>query len=220
MNNFNEVRFPGDRRDCQKCHTVDANGVGTEQVFETPPDGLLPTTAPRDWYHADGPLHDCVPGLPRHQAGGGARILHDGALRRGLRHLPRSRRRLLRRQDACAVGVRSAPYVEGVNVKNRWVLFRITVIAAAALAASPISLRAQAPAGAPTPTPSTPAPQSATHTSGTPVCADCHEAEVKAFASNPHARWSSKDPKPVPRTPAAPVTATGRSTWKPTATST
>ena len=50
VNNFNEVRFPGDRRDCQKCHTVDANGVGTEQVFETPPDGLLPTTAPRDWY--------------------------------------------------------------------------------------------------------------------------------------------------------------------------
>jgi len=49
-NNYNEVRFPGDRRDCQTCHTQDASGVGTEQVSETPPAGLLPTTAPRDWY--------------------------------------------------------------------------------------------------------------------------------------------------------------------------
>ena len=47
---FNEVRFPGDRRDCQKCHTTDANGVGTEQVLETPPPGLLATDTPRDWY--------------------------------------------------------------------------------------------------------------------------------------------------------------------------
>ncbi len=46
---FNDVRFPGDRRDCQTCHTV-VSGVGTEEVSETPPDGLLPTTAPRDWY--------------------------------------------------------------------------------------------------------------------------------------------------------------------------
>lgn len=47
---FNGVLFPGDRRDCQKCHTTDANGVGTEQVSETPPAGLLPTTTLRDWY--------------------------------------------------------------------------------------------------------------------------------------------------------------------------
>ena len=49
-NNFNGLRFPGDRRDCQKCHTTDANGVGTQQVSETPPAGLLPTITLRDWY--------------------------------------------------------------------------------------------------------------------------------------------------------------------------
>jgi OmcA/MtrC family decaheme c-type cytochrome len=45
VNNFNEVRFPGDRRDCATCHTGDS-----EQVFETPPAGLLPTITLRDWY--------------------------------------------------------------------------------------------------------------------------------------------------------------------------
>jgi len=49
VNTFNDVRFPGDRRDCQKCHTT-VNGVGTEQVSETPPPGLLATQTPRDWY--------------------------------------------------------------------------------------------------------------------------------------------------------------------------
>jgi OmcA/MtrC family decaheme c-type cytochrome len=43
--NFNEVRFPGDRRDCLKCHVPGAN-----QVSETPPEGLLPTITLRDWY--------------------------------------------------------------------------------------------------------------------------------------------------------------------------
>jgi OmcA/MtrC family decaheme c-type cytochrome len=50
VNNFNEVRFPGDRRDCQKCHTTYADGTGTEQVSENPPPGLLATQTPRDWY--------------------------------------------------------------------------------------------------------------------------------------------------------------------------
>ena len=45
VNNFNEVRFPGDRRDCEKCHVP-----GTQQVLEEPPAGLLPTNTPRDWY--------------------------------------------------------------------------------------------------------------------------------------------------------------------------
>jgi OmcA/MtrC family decaheme c-type cytochrome len=47
---FNHLRFPGDLRDCQTCHTTDANGVGTEEVSETPPPGLLATQTPRDWY--------------------------------------------------------------------------------------------------------------------------------------------------------------------------
>ena len=47
---FNGVRFPGDRRDCQKCHTTYADGTGTEQVSENPPPGLLATQTPKDWY--------------------------------------------------------------------------------------------------------------------------------------------------------------------------
>ncbi len=42
---FNEVRFPGDRRDCEKCHVS-----GTQQVLENPPAGLLATQTPKDWY--------------------------------------------------------------------------------------------------------------------------------------------------------------------------
>lgn len=45
VNNFNELRFPGDRRDCATCHTGDS-----QQVSETPPRGLLPTETLRDWY--------------------------------------------------------------------------------------------------------------------------------------------------------------------------
>jgi len=45
VNNFNGVRFPGDRRDCEKCHVP-----GAEEVLENPPDGLLPTTTARDWF--------------------------------------------------------------------------------------------------------------------------------------------------------------------------
>jgi len=45
VNNFNGVRFPGDLRDCEKCHLA-----GTEEVLEMPPAGLLPTTTARDWY--------------------------------------------------------------------------------------------------------------------------------------------------------------------------
>ena len=45
VNNFNEVLFPGDRRDCAKCHVTDS-----QQVAETPPAGLLPTVTLRDWY--------------------------------------------------------------------------------------------------------------------------------------------------------------------------
>ena len=41
VNNFNEVMFPGDRRNCEKCHLKD-----TQQL--PPPKGLLPTVAPRD----------------------------------------------------------------------------------------------------------------------------------------------------------------------------
>lgn len=45
VNNFNDVRFPGDRRDCVKCHVP-----GAQELSETPLPGLLPTPTPRDWY--------------------------------------------------------------------------------------------------------------------------------------------------------------------------
>ena len=45
VNNFNEIRFPGDRRDCETCHIA-----GTEEVIGTPPAGWLATNTPRDWY--------------------------------------------------------------------------------------------------------------------------------------------------------------------------
>lgn len=40
--NFNEIRFPGDRRDCSKCHVE-----GTQQL--PLPDSNLATPSPRDW---------------------------------------------------------------------------------------------------------------------------------------------------------------------------
>jgi OmcA/MtrC family decaheme c-type cytochrome len=43
--NFNGVRFPGDRRDCEKCHVP-----GAEDVSGTPSAGLLPTVTQRDRY--------------------------------------------------------------------------------------------------------------------------------------------------------------------------
>jgi OmcA/MtrC family decaheme c-type cytochrome len=44
-NTFNEVRFPGDRRDCQTCHLP-----GTYTVPDNPPAGRLATATPRDWF--------------------------------------------------------------------------------------------------------------------------------------------------------------------------
>jgi OmcA/MtrC family decaheme c-type cytochrome len=41
-NNFNEIRFPGDRRNCAKCHVNNS--------YQIPlPDGLLPSQSPRGW---------------------------------------------------------------------------------------------------------------------------------------------------------------------------
>lgn len=44
-NTFNGVRFPGDRRDCEKCHVP-----GTEEIPDNAPPGLLATATPKDWY--------------------------------------------------------------------------------------------------------------------------------------------------------------------------
>lgn len=44
-NNFNEVRFPGDRRDCLTCHVA-----GAYQVPDELPAGRLATTTLRDWF--------------------------------------------------------------------------------------------------------------------------------------------------------------------------
>jgi len=42
---FNDVRFPGDLRDCLTCHVE-----GTQQVLENLPAGRLPTQTPNDFY--------------------------------------------------------------------------------------------------------------------------------------------------------------------------
>jgi OmcA/MtrC family decaheme c-type cytochrome len=42
---FNDVRFPGDRRDCEKCHAP-----GGQEVPENPPAGLLPVVTQRDYF--------------------------------------------------------------------------------------------------------------------------------------------------------------------------
>jgi OmcA/MtrC family decaheme c-type cytochrome len=47
--NFNEVTFPGDRRDCEKCHLPD-----TEQL--PLPKGVLPSVAPRDYINPMQPV--------------------------------------------------------------------------------------------------------------------------------------------------------------------
>ncbi len=52
--NFNEVRFPGDRRDCLKCHADVA--AGQQQTYAVPlPDDVLPTPTLRDWYSPQQP---------------------------------------------------------------------------------------------------------------------------------------------------------------------
>lgn len=49
VNNFNDVLFPGDRRDCLKCHATVPSGQ--QQTFEVPlPDGVLPTPTLRNPY--------------------------------------------------------------------------------------------------------------------------------------------------------------------------
>jgi len=45
VNNFNDVRFPGDRRDCATCHTNDS-----QQVAENADPRWLATVTQRDWY--------------------------------------------------------------------------------------------------------------------------------------------------------------------------
>ncbi len=50
INNFNEVRFPGDRRDCQQCHVA-----GAYVVAEFPPTDRLSTITLRDFFSPQGP---------------------------------------------------------------------------------------------------------------------------------------------------------------------
>lgn len=49
--NFNGVLFPGDRRDCLKCHLS-----GTYSVPDVTPDGRLSVATPRDYYSPQGPV--------------------------------------------------------------------------------------------------------------------------------------------------------------------
>src|SRR4029079_234499 len=48
VNNFNEVRYPGDRRDCLACHTSAA-------TYALPPGGTLDNPTQRDYFGPQGP---------------------------------------------------------------------------------------------------------------------------------------------------------------------
>ncbi|MGH9367223.1 MAG: OmcA/MtrC family decaheme c-type cytochrome [Thermoanaerobaculia bacterium] len=50
--NFNEVRFPGDRRDCETCHVPGAQQVPEDEALAT----RLPTVTLRDWYTPTQPV--------------------------------------------------------------------------------------------------------------------------------------------------------------------
>jgi len=67
---------------------------------------------------------------------------------------------------------------------------RTAIVLAGILGAAGAIALAQEPT-APTPTPAAKAAST-----GAPKCGDCHTAEVAAFASNPHARWSHKGKQP------------------------
>ena len=65
-NNFNEVRFPGDRRDCQKCHVPGAYQVPEDNALAT----RIPTVTLRDWYSPMQPVAAACLGChsEKHQA--------------------------------------------------------------------------------------------------------------------------------------------------------
>ena len=51
VNNFNDVRFPADRRDCLKCHVA-----GAYTVPDATPKGRLATQTPRDYFSPQQPI--------------------------------------------------------------------------------------------------------------------------------------------------------------------
>jgi OmcA/MtrC family decaheme c-type cytochrome len=52
VNNFNEVRFPGDRKDCLKCH---ASTAAYQVIEDAVAEGRLSTQTPRDYFSPQGP---------------------------------------------------------------------------------------------------------------------------------------------------------------------
>jgi OmcA/MtrC family decaheme c-type cytochrome len=50
VNNYNELLFPGDRRECTTCHVPDS-----QQVAENLPAGRIPTVTLQDWYSPQQP---------------------------------------------------------------------------------------------------------------------------------------------------------------------
>jgi hypothetical protein len=179
VNNFNEIRFPGDRRDCTTCHLED-----TQQVLATLPPGRLPTETLRDWYTPQQPTAAACLGCHDSERRR-ACVRQHGPLRRSLRgcHGPNAGSRSTRLTAISAVvGPRRVWRSEGV--KSRVGLAGVAWLAGLVLV--PVLL-AQAPA--PTPTPKPPAPATTPSAAAeVPKCADCHEAQVKGFGSNPHAR--------------------------------
>ncbi len=99
VNNFNEVRFPGDRRDCATCHA--------ERHLEHRGNRSAGNAADDDaarLVHAAAPHGGGLPGVPRFPGRGVPRVHQHGALRGGLRRVPRGQRGLGGRKGPRALG--------------------------------------------------------------------------------------------------------------------
>ena len=200
---FNGVRFPGDRRDCETCHVARHRGAPRQRAAGPPRDGNA-----EGLVHADAAQCRRVPRLPRHPGGGRARVHDDGAVRRGLRHLPRSRRRLRGRQGSRSIGAVVGPLLlslRGVGWERHEGRDRSSAgrggpdrgIAPRAVGSA--NGLAQTPTPKPTTTPAAPAAtEKAAAASELPKCGECHTDVASAFAANPHARVAHGEKKPDP----------------------
>ena len=111
VTNFNEVRFPGDRRDCTTCHLED-----TQQVAGDPAAGPASDTDAARLVHAAAAHGGRVPRLPRLPVRRRPCVRQHGPVRRGVRGLPRRQRRFLGRQGSRSVGTAAGlllPFREG-----------------------------------------------------------------------------------------------------------
>ena len=95
--------FGGPTQQLQRGHATPATAATAWRATRRQPtatsrsDGALERRHAARLLHAAGPRHGGVPRLPRHARRRGARLAQHGALRRGLRRVPRRQLRVVRR---------------------------------------------------------------------------------------------------------------------------